>query len=46
MKNYLLLFFLAFVFSNFTQQICKPDLSQTQTGIYPDTLPDGFVGQL
>jgi len=45
MKNYLLLFFLAFVFSNFAQQICTPDLSQTQTGIYPDTLPDGFVGQ-
>jgi hypothetical protein len=45
MKNYLLLFFLAFVFSNLAQQICTPDLSQTQTGIYPDTLPDGFVGQ-
>ena len=45
MKNYLLLFFLAFVFPNFAQQICTPDLSQTQTGIYPDTLPDGFVGQ-
>ena len=45
MKNYLILFFLAFVFSNFAQQICTPDLSQTQTGIYPDTLPDGFVGQ-
>jgi len=45
MKNHLLLFFLAFVFSNFAQQICTPDISQTQTGIYPDTLPDGFVGQ-
>lgn len=32
-------------YSNFAQQICSPDLSQTQTGIYPDTLPDGFVGQ-
>lgn len=26
-------------------QICTIDYSQTQTGIYPDTLPDGYVGQ-
>jgi len=25
-------------------QICTIDYAQTQTGIYPDTLPDGFVG--
>ena len=45
MKNYLLLCLLILAYSNFAQQICSPDLSQTQTGIYPDTLPDGFVGQ-
>lgn len=26
-------------------QICTIDYTQTQTGIYPDTLPDGYVGQ-
>ena len=26
-------------------QICTIDYSQTQTGIYPDTLPTGYVGQ-
>lgn len=26
-------------------QICTIDYSQTQTGIYPDTLPVGYVGQ-
>jgi len=26
-------------------QICTIDYSQTQTGIYPDTLPIGYVGQ-
>lgn len=26
-------------------QICTIDYSQTQTGLYPDTLPTGYVGQ-
>jgi hypothetical protein len=34
---------LAFSFSSYSQ--CTIDFSQTQPGIYPDTLPDGMVGQ-
>ncbi|MEY3236001.1 MAG: hypothetical protein RI883_102 [Bacteroidota bacterium] len=37
-----LLLFLSF---NSFSQVCTIDYSQTQTGIYPDTLPTGNVGQ-
>lgn len=41
-----LLFVLLILFSNLSNaQICTIDYSQTQTGIYPDTLPTGYVGQ-
>ncbi len=43
MKTALLLCFLAPVV--LFGQICTIDYSQTQTGIYPDTLPTGYVGQ-
>ena len=45
MKNLLLLILFLTAHSTFSQTICTPDLSETQVGIYPDTLPDGFVGQ-
>lgn len=41
-----LLFFLSLFTLEFTHaQICNIDFSQTVTGIYPDTLPTGNVGQ-
>ena len=43
MKKLLLIFFLAPIFA--LGQICTIDYTQTQTGIYPDTLPVGYVGQ-
>ncbi len=45
MKSTLLLFLLLLSSSSFAQTICTPDFSQTQVGIYPDTLPSGYVGQ-
>jgi len=40
---------LPFVFSVLSvvsfSQVCTIDYSQTQTGIYPDTMPVGYVGQ-
>lgn len=44
MKNLLACLFICFVPSLFAQ-ICNIDFSQTVTGIYPDTLPSGNVGQ-
>lgn len=41
-----LLIILLIMFSNLSYtQICTIDYTQTQTGIYPDTLPTGYVGQ-
>ncbi len=44
MKTLLTLFVSLVVFSA-SSQICTIDYTQTQVGIYPDTLPIGFVGQ-
>jgi PKD repeat protein len=44
MKNLLVILFI-FLFSSFRAQICSIDFNQTATGIYPDTLPTGNVGQ-
>jgi hypothetical protein len=44
MKNLLVILFCC-VFSSFRAQIWSIDLNQTVTGIYPDTLPTGNVGQ-
>jgi hypothetical protein len=44
MKNLLVILFIC-VFSSFRAQICSIDFNQTATGIYPDTLPTGNVGQ-
>lgn len=44
MKNLLVILFIC-VFSSFRAQICSIDFNQTVTGIYPDTLPTGNVGQ-
>jgi hypothetical protein len=41
----LLTFFLSVVLFSVSGQVCNIDYSQTQVGIYPDTLPTGFVGQ-
>ena len=41
----LLTFFLSVVLFSAYGQVCNIDYSQTQVGIYPDTLPTGFVGQ-
>ncbi len=41
----LLTFFLSVVLYSASAQICNIDYTQTQVGIYPDTLPTGFVGQ-
>ena len=43
MKQLLLLFCLLTGVSY--AQVCTIDYTQTQTGIYPDTLPTGYVGQ-
>lgn len=41
-----LLFYFSILLSSFAHaQICNIDFSQTVTGIYPDTLPTGNVGQ-
>lgn len=44
MKILVPIFLLIFSFSAFSQ-VCTIDYSQTQVGIYPDTLPTGYVGQ-
>ena len=44
MKNLITSFLLLVSFSGYSQ-ICTIDYAQTQTGIYPDTLPSGYVGQ-
>jgi hypothetical protein len=44
MKNLLVILFIC-IFSSFRAQICSIDFNQTVTGIYPDTLPTGNVGQ-
>jgi len=44
MKKLLTACLLLFSFFGYSQ-ICTIDYSQTSTGIYPDTLPTGFVGQ-
>lgn len=44
MQKLLILFVLFFSFLGHSQ-ICTIDYTQTQTGIYPDTLPTGYVGQ-
>ncbi len=41
----LLTMFMAFIASASFTQICTIDYTQTQVGIYPDTLPVGYVGQ-
>ncbi len=41
----IVLFLIALIPLFGTAQICTIDYSQTQTGIYPDTLPVGYVGQ-
>jgi hypothetical protein len=41
----LLTFFLSVVLFSTYGQVCTIDYAQTQVGIYPDTLPTGFVGQ-
>ncbi|MBC7862067.1 MAG: hypothetical protein IAF38_03780, partial [Bacteroidia bacterium] len=45
MKKILLLLFVFCGISKMNSQICTPNTSFTQTGIYPDTLPAGTVGQ-
>lgn len=45
MKNVLSCLFFCFYYSAHAQ-ICNVDFSETSTGIYPDTLPAGNVGQL
>ena len=45
MKTPLILSFLLSTFSSFAQ-LCNIDSSQTEIGIYPDTLPNGTVGLL
>jgi hypothetical protein len=44
MRFQVLLFAVCVSLSSFSQ-ICTIDYSQTQTGLYPDTLPVGYVGQ-
>ncbi len=44
MRKILPIIFLLLTFSSFAQ-VCNIDYSQTQTGIYPDTMPVGYVGQ-
>jgi hypothetical protein len=44
MKNLLASLFSCLIYS-FQAQICNIDFGQTATGIYPDTLPPGTVGQ-
>ena len=44
MKQLIMFVFLLHVSSNFAQ-VCDIDYSQTVVGIYPDTLPQGTVGQ-
>jgi PKD repeat protein len=44
MTKQLLLLLCLFPFLG-TAQICTIDFTQTVPGIYPDTMPDGFVGQ-
>ena len=39
-----LLIFSTFHFNSFYSQTCTIDYSYTQPGIYPDSLPDGFIG--
>lgn len=45
MKKIILLFAIIFCVFEIDAQTCTPNTTYTQTGIYPDTLPSGTVGQ-
>jgi len=44
MRTFVTFYFSLLLFS-VSAQVCTIDYSQTQVGIYPDTLPTGYVGQ-